>query len=84
MVYFSLTMPLCPCRLPLFPLQEFFNCQYRSGRYYLSAEPSIECYDFSSWNQHTSLLPVCIAGMLIYVLGIPLLFGTLLFRNRKV
>ena len=67
--------------------QEFFNCVQRgdgSGRWWLVAEPSIECYDLSAWNQHTQLLPVCCVAMLVYVGGIPLLFGTLLFRRRKV
>lgn len=64
--------------------QEFFNCTERNGRWWLIAEPSIECYDLSSWNQHTKLLPVCCAAVLVYVIGIPMLFATLLFRNRKV
>ena len=65
-------------------LQEFFNCSRRSGKYYLAAEPSVECYDFSSWNQHTTMFPICALGMVFYVLGIPVLFGYLLYRNRKV
>ena len=76
----SVTRCICAYLLP----QEYFNCSFRSGKYYLSAEPSVECYDFSSWNQHTTMLPICIAGMVVYVLGIPMLFGSLLYRNRKV
>ena len=65
-------------------LQEFFNCTYKSGKYFLAAEPSIECYDFTSWNQHTTLFPIAVAGMVVYVLGIPVLFGSLLIHNRQV
>ena len=56
----------------------------RGDRWWLVAEPSIECYDLSSWNQHTQLLPVCCVAMIVYVAGIPILFGSLLFRRRKV
>ena len=70
--------------LVIFHLQEFFNCTYKSGKYFLAAEPSIECYDFTSWNQHTALFPIAVAGMVVYVMGIPVLFGSLLFLNRKV
>ena len=50
----------------------------------MAAEPSVECYDFSSWNQHTTMFPICALGMIVYVLGIPVLFGYLLYRNHKV
>ena len=44
----------------------------------------MECYDFSTSNQHRQLLPLCIVALLVYVIGIPVLFGILLFRYRKV
>eukprot|EP00951_Prasinocladus_malaysianus_P029533 scaffold273446_cov38-Prasinocladus_malaysianus.AAC.1 len=62
---------------------EFFHCFERSGRWYLAAEPSIECYDLSDWNTHTRLLPLCCAAIVVYVIGIPALFATLLYRKRK-
>ena len=64
--------------------QEFFNCSKRGDRWFLAAEPSVECYDFSTSNHHRQLLPLCIVALLVYVIGIPVLFGILLFRYRKV
>lgn len=44
----------------------------------------MECYDFTTSNQHRQLLPLVIIAMIVYVLGIPVLFATLLFGRRKV
>lgn len=64
---------------------EFFNCAKRGGQWFLAAEPSVQCYDFESWdNQHAQLLPLCCAAVAVYVIGVPALFATLLFRRRKV
>ena len=30
------------------------------------------------------MFPICALGMIVYVMGIPALFGYLLYRNRKV
>ena len=65
---------------------EFFNCVYveSSNTWHLAVEPSVICYDFSTQNQHRQLLPLCCIALLVYVVGIPALFGTLLFGNSKV
>ena len=63
--------------------QEFFSCYKREGKWYLAAEPSVRCYDFDTYGQHAQLLPLCVGAMIVYVLGIPLLFGGLLYRRRK-
>ena len=63
--------------------QEFFSCYKRDGKWYLSAEPSVQCYDFDTYGQHAQLLPLCVVSTAVYVLGIPLLFAGLLYRRRK-
>jgi hypothetical protein len=65
-------------------LKEFFNCAKRGDRWFLAAEPSVECYDFSTQNKHRQLLPFCITALVVYVLGIPALFATLLFRRARI
>jgi hypothetical protein len=65
-------------------LKEFFNCAKRGDRWFLAAEPSVECYDFSSQNQYRQLLPLCATALVVYVLGIPALFATLLFRRARI
>jgi hypothetical protein len=65
-------------------LQEFFNCMKRGDRWYLAAEPSVECYDFSTNNKHRQYFALCLIALLVYVIGIPALFATLLYRRRKV
>jgi hypothetical protein len=47
-------------------------------------EPSIECYNRHVYNAYTKLYPFCCLALAIYALGIPMLFGVLLAKNRKV
>lgn len=77
-------VPCPPLSLILCPVQEYFNCTQRGDRWFLAAEPSVECYDFSTWNQHRQLLPLCITAMIVYVIGIPVLFASLLFGRAQV
>jgi hypothetical protein len=50
----------------------------------MAAEPSVECYDFNARGRHAVLFPWVCFGMLVYVVGIPATFTTLLLLNRKV
>lgn len=56
----------------------------RGDRWFLAAEPSVECYDFSTDNKHRQYFALCLIALLVYVIGIPVLFATLLYRKRKV
>ena len=44
----------------------------------------MECYNFDTWGRHASLLPWVCLSTLVYVIGIPVLFATMLFSKRKV
>ena len=42
------------------------------------ADPTVQCYVGS----HITYMPLAVLGLLVYVIGIPLLFGVLLYRTR--
>ena len=61
---------------------EYLNCQQvpeAQGRWYMVAEPSMEC---GATNR--PMIVLAIAGILIYVIGIPCLFAFLLFKQRRI
>lgn len=44
----------------------------------------MRCFDFDVWGQHARLFPLVVVATVVYVIGIPVLFGALLWRRRKV
>lgn len=54
-----------------------FDCREIYGQYWLRADVQLQCYD-DVW---TSYAVVATAGVLVYPIGIPLLFCTILMRN---
>ena len=62
---------------------EYWNCKHsHDGLYFMVASPNIQCWNYSEPNLHTKLLPMVIICILVYLIGIPLLFLWLLMRNR--
>eukprot|EP00939_MAST-03C_sp_MAST-3C-sp1_P000198 g198.t1 len=49
------------------------------GRFYLAADYNVECYE----DMHRTLLPLLYIVVLVYPIGVPLLFGALLWRAQK-
>jgi len=65
----------------------YFDCARIEGGVsgdglYWKKEPQTKCYDFGSL--HGKMLPVVMAGLLLYAVGIPLLFGRIIFGNREL
>ena len=59
----------------------YFDCtRYPNGKWYLDAEPSVECFASDEW---LGLLPVALAGLAVYVLAMPTFFAIVLHRHRK-
>ena len=58
---------------------EFFDCtQLENGKWYLDAEPKIECFV----GQWTSLLPLGVVAVLLYVFALPGVFAHALYTHR--
>ena len=59
---------------------ELFHCiSFDEGTVYLAASPALECYDARWW----AFAPLGVAGLLVYVLGIPAAAAVFLHVNRK-
>jgi hypothetical protein len=56
----------------------FFNCREIGHEFYLSKDLSVVCFD-SLWALYT---PVALAAMLVYVVGVPILFFAVLYQAR--
>ena len=57
-----------------------FDCStLPDAKAYLDAEPEQVCYGSVWW----SLFPVGVLGLVVYVIGIPLGIGSIIYRNRK-
>jgi hypothetical protein len=56
-----------------------FKCQEVQGRYFLTADFSVECF-VGGWHAYAVL---AVGGILVYTIGIPLLLFALLRRNRR-
>merc|ERR1712072_1481686 len=56
----------------------FFNCREIGHEFYLSKDLSVVCFD-SLWALYT---PVALAAMFVYVIGVPILFFTVLYKAR--
>jgi hypothetical protein len=57
----------------------FFNCREIGHDFFLSKDLSVHCFD-ATWALYT---PVALAAMLVYVVGVPILFFAVLFRARR-
>lgn len=62
---------------------EYYNCKKNksTGHFFMEKDSSVRCWDFANPNLHTYILPASIASLIFYILGIPLLFATLLFSQ---
>ena len=75
------------CSLPEYD-EEGFSTGCREGHYYLEVDPRMTCYrhNFSSDDEHTVLWTrmslISLAGVVLYLFGIPGLFLYKLFSNR--
>lgn len=57
----------------------FFDCiRLPDGRFYMDLDPGVQCYT-ASWKQS---LPVAVAALVLYVVGIPCMLAGLLVRYR--
>lgn len=64
------------CKMSTDPL----NCvQREDGTYFLAVDPAIACYD-DVWKSHVFL---CVLGILVYIVGIPLCLLVILCRAHK-
>ena len=57
---------------------ELFDCSKLNGRYVLDADLSVVCFDSSWW----ALFPFGLLGLLVYVIGIPLVMSYSLWKVR--
>lgn len=62
----------------------YFTCRVSNGKLVWTKEPEMQCYDFKGNNLHARLLPVVIAALLVYGLGIPFLFWRMLSSQRDI
>ena len=64
---------------------EWLECSHNvaDGNYYLSSEPSVQCYQFSQAYAWGRVLPGALAALVFYVVGIPCLFAVMLFYIRN-
>eukprot|EP00949_MAST-11_sp_MAST-11-sp1_P004300 g4300.t1 len=58
-----------------------FKCREVQGQWYLTEDYSLICFSSSEWTALAVLAAVC---SVLYIVGIPLIQGIALFRNRKV
>ena len=59
---------------------ELFHCiSFDEGTVYLAASPALECYDARWW----AFAPLGVAGLAVYVMGIPAAVAVFLHANQK-
>lgn len=56
----------------------FFSCHKLGDRYFLRADYSMECYK----GKHRDFIPVVIAAIAVFTLGLPIYISTVFFNNR--
>jgi hypothetical protein len=57
-----------------------FDCSAREGVMTMDADPSIECWVPNG--PHARMLKVAVVMVLLFVVGVPVSFATILVRNR--
>jgi hypothetical protein len=66
---------------------DYFDCikdEGEEGKYWMRGDPAMECWNYSSPNMHTQLLPLAVFAVLMYPIGILCMFIFIFWRNRVV